>query len=127
MSLKYTGVGTRVINFMIDIILVSILAYIGFRVYNWYVLYYRIPFLNFWWFFAAANFVFYTILESIFSKTPGKWMSQTRVVNRKGFKASFGSIVLRSLIRLTVIDAFFIPFLDKPLHDYLSNTELIQE
>ncbi len=127
MSLKYTGVGTRVMNFLVDIFFVFILAYFGSKVYNWYVFYYRIPFFNFGWFFAAATFVYYTFFEAIFAKTPGKWMSQTRVVNRKGFKARFLSIVFRSLIRITIIDAFFIPFLDKPLHDYLSKTEVVQD
>lgn len=127
MSLEYTGVGTRVLNFFIDVIFVFILAYLGSKVYNWYVYYYRIPPFNFGWFFAAAILVYYTLLESIFSKTLGKWISQSRVVNQKGFKASFFQILLRSIIRLTIIDCFFIPFLNKPLHDYLSKTEVIQE
>lgn len=127
MSLKYTGVGTRVLNFFIDVIFVFILAYLGSKVYNWYVYYYRIPAFNFGWFFAAATFFYYTLLESIFSKTPGKWFSQSRVVNQKGFKANFFQILLRSIVRLTIIDCFFIPFLNKPLHDYLSKTEVVQE
>jgi uncharacterized RDD family membrane protein YckC len=126
MKLKYTGVGTRVLNCIIDTIFVFILAYIASKTYNWYVYYYAIRPLNFGWFFAAAIVVFYTICEGIFSKTPGKWFSQTRVVNVKGFKPNFLQIILRSLLRLTIIDFVFIAFLDKPVHDYLSKTEVVQ-
>jgi uncharacterized RDD family membrane protein YckC len=127
MNLKYTGVGTRVLNFVIDTIFVFLIAFFAFKVYKWYVLYYRIPYFNFGWFFSGAILLYYIPLEAFFSKTAGKWFTQTRVVNRKGFKASFGAIILRSLIRITIIDMFFIPFLDKPLHDYLSKTEVVQE
>lgn len=127
MKLKNTGVGTRVLNCIIDTFFVFILAYAASRTYTWYVFYYGIMYLNFGWFFAASIFVFYTICEAFFSKTPGKWVSQTRVVNLMGFKPSFTQILIRSLVRLTIIDCFFIAFLEKPLHDYLSKTEVVQE
>lgn len=127
MNLKYTGVGTRALNFAIDTLFVFVIAFLAFKVYKWYYFHYRIPFFNFGWFFAAAILIYYIPLETFFSKTAGKWFTQTRVCNQKGFKANFGAIVLRSLIRITIIDMFFIPFLDKPLHDFLSKTEVVQE
>jgi hypothetical protein len=33
---------------------------------------------------------------------------------------------LRSASRLVLIDMFFIPFLDKTLHDFFSNTEVVE-
>ncbi|HXL54878.1 MAG TPA: RDD family protein, partial [Chitinophagaceae bacterium] len=62
----------------------------------------------------------------LFSRTPGKWLSLSKVVNKKGKKTSFLQILLRSIVRLTIIDCFFIPFLDKPLHDYVSKTEVVE-
>jgi len=126
MKLKYVGTGTRVLNFIIDTILVFIIAYIAFKIHKWYVFYYRISYFNFGWFFFASMFVYYTILESIFARTPGKWFTQSKVVNKQGFKPSFLSIIIRSLVRVTIIDMFFIPFLDKTLHDYLSKTEVVE-
>jgi hypothetical protein len=35
-------------------------------------------------------------------------------------------VLLRSLLRLTIIDAFFIPFLERPLHDALSKTRVVE-
>ncbi len=126
MNLKGTGVGTRAINFVIDNIFVFAIAYIGFKVYKWYVYYYHIAYFNFGWFFAASIVVYYTVLESIFARTPGKWFSHSKVVNQQGFRPSFVAILIRSLVRLTVIDMFFIPFLDKTLHDFVSKTEVVQ-
>ena len=126
MILKYTGIGTRVLNFFIDTILLALLAILLFRLNNWYVFYYKTTYYNFGWFFFGSSFIYYNILEGIFARTPGKWFSHTKVVNQKGYKPNFISIVIRSLVRLTVIDMFFIPFLNKTLHDYLSKTEVVE-
>lgn len=71
-------------------------------------------------------FVYYIFFEGIFKRTPGKWLSLSKVVNKSAGKPAFWRILIRSLIRLTIIDCFFIPFLDKPLHDYLSGTEVVE-
>ncbi|MBX2931876.1 MAG: RDD family protein [Chitinophagaceae bacterium] len=126
MKLKYVGTGTRVLNFIIDTIIIFIIAYIAFKIHQWYVFYYKINFWNFGWFFFGTIFFYYAIVESIFAKTPGKWLSQSKVVNQQGFKPSFFAIIIRSLVRVTIIDMFFIPFLNKPLHDYLSKTEVVE-
>jgi len=126
MNFKTTGIGTRVINFLIDTIFVFLIAYMASKGYKWYVFYYHIAYLNFGWFYAASIVVYYTILESIFARTPGKWFSHSKVVNQKGLRPSFIAILIRSLTRLTIIDMFFIPFLDKTLHDYISKTEVVQ-
>jgi uncharacterized RDD family membrane protein YckC len=80
-------------------------------------------FLCFFW---AVMFVYYTLFEAAFKRSPAKWITFSRVVSRNSGKPSFWQIVLRSLVRLTIIDCFFIPFLDKPLHDYLSKTEVVE-
>lgn len=127
MSLQYTGIGTRVLNFCIDNLFVFTIAFAGFKTHKWYVFYYKIHFINFWWFYAAATFLFYFLFELFFAKTPGKWFTQTKVVNRNGTKANWLNIFIRSLCRIIIIDPFFIPILDKTLHDYLSKTELVQD
>ena len=71
-------------------------------------------------------FIYYTFFEAIFKRSPSKWLTISKVVNKQGGKPAFWQILIRSLIRLTIIDCFFIPFLDKPLHDYLSKTEVVE-
>ena len=125
LKLNYVGTGTRVLNFCVDTVIILILTTVLFKIYKWYVFYYHISYWNFGWFFFGVLFVYYTILEIVFARTPGKWFTQTKVVNKSGSKPSVIEIIIRSIVRLTIIDMFFIPFLDKPLHDYISKTDVV--
>jgi uncharacterized RDD family membrane protein YckC len=121
-----TGIGTRVLNLLIDTVPVYIIAFIGHKVWTWYVAYYAFTPFKFGWFFAAAILLYYTLWEAITNRTPGKMFTHSKVVNLQGNRPAFYQFLLRSLIRLTIIDPFFIPFLNKPLHDYLSKTQVVE-
>jgi len=124
--MKQVGIGTRTLNFIVDTLIIfflSLLAYHGWKFYSYY---YHIIYIPFYYFFWSILFLYYILFESIFSRTPGKWLSLSKVVNKNGKKATFLQIVLRSLARLTIIDCFFIPFLDKTLHDFISKTEVVE-
>ena len=123
---KTVGIGTRVLNFLVDTVLVFILAYAAAKVWNWYVFHWRYPYLNFGWFFFGALFIYYSIFESICGRTPGKWLSFSKVVNRKGQRPGLPAVLLRSLARVTIIDLFFLPFLGKTLHDFVSSTDVVE-
>lgn len=126
------GIGTRTINFVVDTLIISFVAFLMYRAWEFRVYYYHEYFLvssNFyavWVFFAISLLIYYIFFESIFGRTPGKWLTFSKVVNKKGTKPHFFQIVLRSIVRLTIIDCFFIPFLDKTLHDYVSKTEVVE-
>ncbi len=125
--MKNVGIGTRVLNALIDTVLIFILSIVGFNVWNWYVKYYDVPPLNFWIIFAIILFVYYTLLELAFGRTIGKFTSYSKVVNLNGKKANILQILVRSVIRLTLIDAFFFPFFnEKTLHDVLSKTQVVE-
>jgi uncharacterized RDD family membrane protein YckC len=124
--MKLVGVGTRVVNFLVDTAIVFLIAYVASKTWNWYVFHWRYPFFHFGWFFFGSIFVYYTIAEALFSRTVGKLVSYTKVVNRQNQRPSFVQILLRSIIRLTIVDLFFIPFIDKPLHDFASKTEVVE-
>lgn len=124
--MKQVGIGTRALNFLVDTIIITALAYAAFKTWNWHVMYWHYPFYNFGWFFFGVLFIYYTLFELITGRTPGKWMSFSKLVDRNGKRASVMQVFTRSIIRLTIIDMFFIPFLDKPLHDYLSKTEVVE-
>ena len=124
--MKKVGTGTRTLNFIVDSFLILLLAYTTYKIQNWYVYYYRTHYFKFGWHFFGVLFVYYTFFESIFARTPGKWLSISKVVDEKGNKPGFIAIVIRSLTRLILIDMFFIPFLDKTLHDYFSKTEVVE-
>jgi uncharacterized RDD family membrane protein YckC len=124
--MKPVGDGTRILNFLVDTLLIFIIAYYSYKAHNWYVTYWGYTYYNFGWFFFGILFIYYFIFELIFRRTPGKWFSFSKVVNKAGKRAGIGRIFLRSLVRLTIIDLFFIPFIGKPLHDYLSGTAVVQ-
>ena len=124
--MRQVGIGSRVINFLVDTLLISLLALLLSRWYNWYVFYYGFKGRNYAWFFWGTLFVYYAIFEAIFARTPGKLLTYSKVVTATGKKPNVLWILLRSLVRLTLIDLFFQPFLGKTLHDYISKTDVVE-
>ncbi|MEO8116071.1 MAG: RDD family protein [Bacteroidota bacterium] len=123
--MRRVGIGTRVMNFLVDTTIIFILTYIVYKIWSFNVFYYHIPYFPFYYFMGLMMFLYYLILESINSRTPGKKLTMSIVVNKDGKRPAFFQIFIRSLIRITVIDCFFIPFLNMPLHDYLSKTYVV--
>lgn len=125
--MRKVGDGTRALNFFIDTVIITVIAMLLIKWYNWYVMFWRYRPLNFGWFFFGTALVYYTLLEGIFCKTPGKWFTHSRVVTLSGKRPNLGVILWRSLLRLTIIDLFFGPFLNGSLHDYASKTTVIED
>ncbi|MGZ5192136.1 MAG: hypothetical protein ACXWCZ_14095, partial [Flavisolibacter sp.] len=65
-ELRKTGVGTRVIHFLVDTILISILSYGLYKWWTFYVMYWDQPFYPFYYFFYGSGFIYYFIFELIF-------------------------------------------------------------
>ncbi|MCW3081399.1 RDD family protein [Segetibacter sp.] len=124
--MKEVGIGSRVINFVVDTILIALIAYALYKWNNFYVYYWQHKFYPFYLFFYPMVFVYYTIFETIAGRSPGKLLSITRVRNLKGERPAFYQVLLRSLLRLTFIDMFFIIIFDRPLHDQLSKTRVVE-
>lgn len=121
------GIGTRVLNFLIDTFLFFWLGFIAYKIWRFYAFFYHIPAVRFYYFFFISWFLYYLVCEGLFARTPGKRFTYTRVVTKTGGRPAFWQILVRSAVRLTLIDCFFIPFLDKTLHDYLSGTEVVEK
>jgi uncharacterized RDD family membrane protein YckC len=124
--MQAVGIGTRVLNFMVDTIFIAIVSILCFNGYNTYVRFYNLEPFNYGWFFFGFTFIYYTLMEFAFGRSLGKFLSYSKVVNAQGKKPGIGAIVLRSATRIILIDAFFIPFLDKTLHDYVSKTHVVE-
>ena len=124
--MKEAGVGSRVLNFLVDTIIIALVSYGLFKWHNFYVYYWKFTFYPLYLFFYSFLFIYYTLFESIFSRSPGKWLTISVVRNLNGKKPSISRVLLRSLLRLTFIDMFFIPFFDRPLHDQLSGTRVVE-
>ncbi len=124
--MKSVGDGTRALNFFIDTILIFIIVFFVYKGWNFQVKYWHYPSFNFGWFFFGILFIYYTLFESLFARTPGKWFTYSKVVNKEGKKPELLKVLLRSLVRLTLIDLFFLPFLGMTLHDYVSKTSVVE-
>ena len=121
------GVGTRVINFIVDSLVIFLVSYGLFKWYRFYVYYYGYYPYQYYLFFYATLFIYYLLFELVFTSTPGKWLSMTRVRDINGKRPAWYQILLRSLLRLTLIDPFFIPFFNRTLHDQLSKTRVVEK
>lgn len=124
--MKKVGDGTRILNFIIDSILIFLLAFGAFQYWNFYVVNWHFTPVNFWWFIAGMLFIYYFLWEGFTGRSPGKWLSASKVVNAKGEKPSLGWVLVRTLLRLIVVDFFFNAILGMPLHDYLSKTTVVE-
>jgi uncharacterized RDD family membrane protein YckC len=130
--MKQVGIGTRVLNFIVDSLVILLISYIIARINEWYAQQFKINNAKFNYHFVfgyiyfVVLFCYYTICEIIFGRTLGKLFSFSKVVNNENKRASVVQILTRSIVRLTIIDMFFIPFLDKTLHDYLSKTNVVE-
>lgn len=125
-NMKEVGIGTRVLNFLVDTLAVAIIGYAFYKWYLFYVMYYFYTPVQYYKFFYATLFAYYFIWEAITSRTPGKYLTMTRVRNVEGKRPGIHLFFVRSLVRLTLIDPFFIPLLNRPLHDALSKTRVVE-
>lgn len=113
--------GARVGNVIIDAALCLILVIIAGMVVAMFV--------------AADGFIwtvciglsyvgYYFLFEFFLGKTPGKYLTRTRVVTHKGGKPGIRKILIRSVARLVPYDYFSFIF-GQGLHDSISGTVVI--
>ncbi len=126
------GIGTRVLNFLVDTLVIFLISYIISKINEYYAEQFKLRnahfkyYFNFGYLFFVVLFFYYFLAELFFKRTIGKLISFTKVVSHSNTKPNVLQILIRSLVRLIIIDMFFIPFLDKTLHDYLSKTEVVE-
>lgn len=74
------------------------------------------------------SIVFYTVFETSTGKSPGKYITKTKVVTLTGEKPDFISILKRSLCRCIPFNAVSFLFTDNSFwHDSLSKTMVIED
>jgi uncharacterized RDD family membrane protein YckC len=119
----------RFLNFLIDSVIFGILSFIVVSLlvrYHSALQVYNIGFLRFTAF--LIYFLYYFICESVFSATPGKLITKSRLVENKTFlRPSILKIFVRTLCRFIPLEAFSIFFTSNNLvwHDILSKTIVI--
>jgi uncharacterized RDD family membrane protein YckC len=70
--------------------------------------------------------VFYVFFEGVFSATPGKMLTRTRVVSLDGSKPSFGQILGRTFSRFVPFEAFSFLGSGSGWHDRWPKTRVVR-
>lgn len=78
---------------------------------------------------TILSIIFYVIFEAVWQKTPGKFLTKTKVVTFDGQKPSLKTIIGRSFARLIPFDALSFLGNKYPIgwHDRLSNTLVVPD
>ncbi|MBW4575565.1 MAG: protein kinase [Aphanothece sp. CMT-3BRIN-NPC111] len=83
-----------------------------------------IGFINFY----VSYFIYY-MTEALFGKSIAKFITRTKVVNRKGKKPGFCRTIGRTVARLIPVDVFSFLFSSNPIgwHDLISGTRVVDD
>ncbi|WP_052467111.1 RDD family protein [Psychroserpens damuponensis] len=76
--------------------------------------------------YLVTRFVYYFVFELVFSRTPGKFQTQSKVVNKNGDKPNVIQLFTRSLSRfITLLSG--ISDDERAIHDQISNTFVVYD
>ena len=116
--------GARLGNFLIDSIFIILLILIQYLVLT--ILDTEGDFLLYYFeiYIYVFYFLYYFIFEYFFSRTPGKYLTKTIVVNHYGERPNLKAHLKRSIARLIFHDLFSYVF-GQGLHDSISNTFVV--
>jgi len=82
------------------------------------------PLLGIYFFFLY--FLYHFLFEYFFSQTPGKFVTNTKVVDEDGNKPSLKTLLIRNLCRLIPLDNFSF-LIGDGWHDEFSGTEVVRK
>jgi uncharacterized RDD family membrane protein YckC len=114
----YASKKIRLFNFVIDSILFWILFILtGLFIGDWIKS--NFGFLIFFY------FIYHLFFELLFSRTPAKLITSTRVVDENDKKPNFKTLLIRNISRLIPFDAVSFAIFDIGWHDSISKTSVI--
>ena len=110
----------RLTNYIIDLIIISLIAIALDMLLMILDVYVTSVYL--------VLFMYYFILETYSGQTIGKRFTKTKVVSRDGSKPSIFKILMRTLLRLVPVDPMSYCFgFEDGFHDKVSSTRLIKK
>jgi uncharacterized RDD family membrane protein YckC len=120
-KINEVGSSIRFLNFIIDMLAISIIHFIIFNIINTssQKIYLTVSIL--------IIFLYYFAMEIKFQKTVGKFITRTKVVNVNGNKPIAIDIFSRTIYRFIPFDRLSYLFVKHGFHDYLSRTRVIKD
>ncbi len=119
------GDGTRILHFLVDTLLIAVIAYLVYGWWNFHVMYWNYTPYQYGVFFFATMWLYAFLFELIFLRTPAKWLTGTKVVSENGGRPNIFQFFIRATLRSTIVSMFGLAWNGQPLHDTFSKTKLI--
>ena len=119
------GDGTRILHFLVDTLLIAVIAYLVYGWWNFHVMYWNYTPYQYGVFFFATMWLYAFLFEFIFLRTPAKWLTGTKVVSENGGRPNIFQFFIRATLRSTIVSMFGLAWNGQPLHDTFSKTKLI--
>lgn len=117
--MKHIDKGTRLANYLIDLIVIYSLWFVVVLMSQFYNAEYLI--------FYIIMFLYYLIFETITGQTLGKMITETKVITKDGTRPTFVNIRIRTLSRIIPFDALSYLFgSELGMHDLFSSTKLLK-
>jgi len=119
----------RFLNYALDYIGLYVFAYIFSCLLTINELYLLVLDTNILFLGILICILYYGIFESVWSKTPAKFITKTKVIMENGEKPDFDAILIRTLIRFIPFDAltFLSPRRPRGWHDKWSKTIVVDD
>ncbi len=97
------GIGTRVINFLVDAILIFLISFALYKWWSFYVMYWSYKYFPLYLFFHATVFIFYTFFENILIRSSCKSVVFSKFTNLIGGRLAWNPILNRLFVRLAIV------------------------
>ncbi len=111
--------GQRLLNFLIDTFIVIVVFSLLSR---------NLPIDGNRMLFLVVYLVYYSMLEWFFGKTIGKYLTKTTVICDNGEKITFGTALMRSIIRLIPFETFtYLGRIPYGWHDKFTKTIILPD
>ncbi len=119
------GEGTRIMNFLLDTIIICFLSYFIYKWYNFYAFYGYFKPVRYGYFFFATTWVYTFLFELLFCRTIAKMITKTKVISTNGKRPNIFQFLIRATLRTSLVTMVGLAWNDQPLHDTFSKTVLI--
>ena len=119
------GEGTRILHFLLDTLLITILSFLMYKWWNFYVFYWGFMPIRYGYFFFGFTWVYTFFFEWIFLRTPAKMITHTKIISYNGKRPNIGQFFIRACVRTSLITMYGLAWNGKPLHDTFSKTKLV--
>jgi len=124
--IDYASKKTRFLNLILDSVIFFILHIVHVLIFgDWIRALLGEVFLNNFLYLLLEYFLYNFIFELAISRTPGKLITGTKVIDENERKPRFKTFLIRNMCRLIPFDNFSFLFADKGWHDSISKTDVV--